>query len=417
MTTMLRRKFRRPVLSRLTIAWSSALFAAAAITGAVLAPSLIGAGDARISLPVDGIELMARPVEPQPETDETTGGLRLAAPGFKEPPTLTVGGPDESEDIADILAYPDEFPGDPDLGEPLNPNDIVITIAGGNRPATTPSAASLTAAPRFRPVPNPDPDLLRDTPFGKIPKPAGDGRVAMHYYRNGFDGGDGAPTVSLIVGGLGLNKALTERAIDDLPPEVSLAFAPYAKDLDFWTEKARKSGHEVLIELPMETYSGDPSALGAAGLLTSRSASENLQRLDWLMSRFGGYFAATNYLGGKFAADDTAMAPILSRLTEAGVGYVDDTGRASALSKRTGAAVASVTRILPPAPDDSARLRIKRELANLETLAKRDGAILAKAYAFPATIDEIAAWAEALEKKEVLLAPASSALPHRRASR
>ena len=127
-------------------------------------------------------------------------------------------------------------------------------------------------------------------------------------------GGDGSPTVSLIVGGLGLNKALTERAIDDLPAEISLAFAPYAKDLDFWTEKARNAGHEVLIELPMENYSGDPTALGAAGLLTSRTPAENLQRLDWLMSRFGGYFAATNYQGGKFAANDEAMAPILARL-------------------------------------------------------------------------------------------------------
>ena len=417
MAAMPRRKFKRPVFSRLTIAWSSALFAAAAMAGAVLAPGLIGAGETRISLPVEGIEMMARPAEPQPETDRKTGGLRLAAPGFKEPPPLNLGEPEEGDEIAEILAYPEEFPGDPDIGAQLNPDDFVITIAGSNRPATTPNAASLTAAPRFRPVPNPDPDLLRDTPFGKIPKPAADGRTAMHYYRNSFDGGDGAPTVSLIVGGLGLNKALTERAIDDLPAEVSLAFAPYAKDLDFWTDKARKAGHEVLIELPMETYSGDPTALGAAGLLTSRTASENLQRLDWLMSRFGGYFAATNYLGGKFAADDAAMAPILARLTEAGVGYVDDTGRASALSKRTGAAIASVSRILPPAPDDSARLRVKRELANLEMLAKRDGAALAKAYAFSATIDEIAAWTETLEKKGVLLAPASSALPRRRASR
>ena len=400
------------------MAWGGALFAATAVASAVVAPGLMGAGETRISLPVETLEMMARPLDPQPETDQATGGLRLAAPGFKEPPTLNVGGPADDQ-IADTLAYPEELPDadDPDLGAPLDPDDIVITIAGGGRGVTTPTAASLTPAQSFRPVPSPDPALLRDTPFGKIPKPATDGRTAMHYYRNGFTGGNGAPTVSLIIGGLGLNKALTERAIDDLPAEVSLAFAPYAKDLDFWTKKARMAGHEVLIELPMETYSGDPSALGAAGLLTSRTTSENLQRLDWLMSRFGGYFAATNYLGGKFAADDKAMAPILARLTEAGVGYVDDTGRASALTSRTGAAVASVARILPPAPDDSARARIQRELEGLEALAKRDGAALAKAYAFPATIDEVAAWAETLEKAGVLLAPASSALPQRRVSR
>ncbi len=420
MAAKVRRRFRTPVFSRLTLAWSGAFVAAALLVGAVFAPSLIGADEARISLPVDGVELMARPTEPQPETDKATGGLRLAAPGFKEPPATDFGIADSGGDL-DRLAYPEEFDaGDtPLLEEPLNPDDIVITIAGAGRPASgvTPvTAASLTPI-RARPVPDPHPDLLRDTPFGKIPKPAKDGRLAMHYYRNGFDGGDGTPTVSLILGGLGLNKALTERAIDDLPPEISLAFAPYAKDLDFWTAKARKAGHEVLIELPMENYSGDPTALGAAGLLTSRSPAENLQRLDWLMSRFGGYFAATNYQGGKFAANDDAMVPVLARLREAGVGYVDDTGAASALMRRTGASIASVARVLPPAPDDSARLGIKQELTALEALARRDGAALAKAYAFAATIDEIAEWSRSLEKKDVALAPASSALPARRASR
>ncbi len=414
MAARVRRKFRAPVLSRLTLAWSGALFAAAAMVVAAFAPALMGVNETRISLPVEGVEMLARTAEAPPETDRATGGLRLAAPGFKEPPATDFDVAEIGGDL-DRLDYPDDF----DIGAgpaTLDPDDIVITIAGANRPAASATAASLTPL-RARPVPNPDPDLLRDTPFGKIPKPAPDGRTAMHYYRNGFDGGDGAPTVSLILGGLGLNKALTERAIDELPAEVSLAFAPYAKDLDFWTEKARKAGHEVLIELPMENYSGDPSALGAAGLLTSRTPAENLQRLDWLMSRFSGYFAATNYQGGKFAADDEAMGPILSRLREAGVGYVDDTGAAGALTQQTGAAVASVARVLPPAPDDSARQRIKRELTALEKLAQRDGATLAKAYAFSATIDEIAEWSGSLEKKGVALAPASSALPQRRASR
>jgi|GEM_PF-1970463 len=418
MAAKVRRKFRAPVFSRLTLAWGGAFVIASAIVAAAFAPMIVGGDGERISLAVEGVELMARAPEPQPETDETTGGLRLAAPGFKEPPS-TQFNLAESDEPLDRLPYPEDFAAADDapvLDEPLDPDDIVITIAGGSRPALSATAAALTPV-RARPVPNPDPDLLRDTPFGKIPKPASDGRTAMHYYRNGFDGGDGSPTVSLILGGLGLNKALTERAIDELPAEISLSFAPYAKDLDFWTEKARRAGHEVLIELPMENYSGDATALGAAGLLTSRTPAENLQRLDWLMSRFGGYFAATNYQGGKFAADDAAMAPILERLREAGVGYVDDTGAASALSRRTGAAVASVTRVLPAAPDDSARQRITRELEALEKLAARDGAALAKAYAFSATIEEIAAWTETLKKKDVALAPASAALPHRHASR
>ncbi len=364
---------------------------------------------------MDGVEVMARQ---EPAAPARAGGLRLAAPGVDEefPKDPETG--DETETV-DVLAYPDEFDvpeTPPDDVMPFDPDDVVITIAGSGQRVTSVTTASATK-PRARPIPDADPALLRSTPFGKIPKPANDGRLALNYYRASFDGGDGAPQVALIVSGLGLNKSITERAIDNLPPEISLAFAPYAEDLPFWTEKARNAGHEVLIELPMETYRGEPSALGAAGLLTSRTPEENLQRLDWLMSRFGGYFAATNYLGGKFAADPKSMAPVLTRLREAGVAYVDDTGAAQSIARRSGTAVAAVTRVIPPAPNDAARASVRRALDGLEASARRDGKALGKTFAHAATIDEIESWAQSLEKKGLTLAPASSALPSRYASR
>ena len=411
-----KRRFKAPVFSRLTLAWFSAFAIAAVAAGGVAYKTFAVSEKERISLPIEGLETFARAPATSQIEEEPRGGLRLSAPGLREEPA---GDPTIEPDIGDILAYPEEF----DLAldeseeEPFDADDVIITIAGSSRPVTEATAASLTPLDRPRPIADPDPALLRDTPFGKIPKRGADGRKAMHVYRNSFDGGDGRPQVAIIVGGLGLNKALTERAIDELPPEISLAFAPYANDLDFWTRKARAAGHEVLIELPMESYGGAVEALGAAGLLTSRTPGENLQRLDWLMSRFGGYFAATNYLGGKFAADPEALAPILRKLGEAGVGYIDDTGAARAVAPRAGASVASVDRVIPPAPDDSARRDIRQELQALKKTAEREGAALAKTYAFRVTIDEIADWAKTLDEEEIVLAPASSRLPQRYASR
>lgn len=416
MATGKRRRLKAPVLSRLTFAWMSVAGLVFAVSAFAIAPMVTGHGGEKISLPVDGVETLARANEPAAPTPSSDGGLRLAPPGVAEAPEqIAVIG----DDISDILDYPAEFPTVTAMDEPpmMNPDDVIITIAGGQNGVQRPTVASVQPVPRITAVADPHPDLLRATAFGKIPKIAPDGRKAMHFYRNGYEGSDGRPQVSVIVGGLGLNAQLTEQAIDKLPPEISLSFAPYAKDLEFWTEKARKAGHEVIIELPMESYGGDAEALGTAGLLTSRTPAENLQRLDWLMSRFGGYFAATNYLGAKLAADEEAFAPILARLREAGVAYIDDTGAALTLGPKVGAHVAAVDRVIPAALDDSARRRIRRELKSLTTLARREGSAMAKTYAYTVAIDEIAAWANDLADSEVALAPASAALPTRYASR
>ena len=227
----------------------------------------------------------------------------------------------------------------------------------------------------------------------------------------------GAPQIAIIVGGLGLNTALTERAIDELPSNISLAFAPYAKNLDFWTRKARQAGHEVIIELPMEGYGGNPDALGAAGLLTSRKPQDNLQRLDWLLARFGGYFAATNYQGAKFSTDPEALATVMKRLRQSGVAYIDDTGAALDVARKEGAAVATVSRVIPPAPDDSKRSTVRRELRALEQTARKNGAALGKTYAYATTIDEISAWAKSLQENGFEAAPASAVLQATAANR
>ena len=416
-----RRKYRPPVLSRLTLAWLSAFGLVVVLAGVFTYSASSDHGPGRIALALEGIEVFARPAETTSVEDtnlaSTTPGLRLSAPDLRESDPTIEGAPTSADGIEtnDTLSYPQEFAVE-ELAEPdLPPGEIVITINGGGQKATTPINASLT--PVIQPIPDPDPELLRTTPLGKIPRIAPDGRSALSAYARPFKNPTGSARVAIIVGGLGLNSNLTERAIDELPPEVSLAFAPYAKDLDFWTQKARNAGHEVLIELPMEGYGGNDGALGAAALLSTRTTQENLQRLDWLLARFGGYFAATNYLGAKFSSDVDAMAPILKKLGDAGVAYIDDTGAARGAIETAPVTWTTVNRMIPPAPDDNARHAVRRELKALETIAARDGAALGKTYAYGATIDEIVDWAADIENKDLVTAPASSVLQTRRATR
>ena len=51
-----------------------------------------------------------------------------------------------------------------------------------------------------------------------------------------------------MIGGLGLNAKDTRQAIEQLPPEITLSFVPYADGLQGWIDLARANGHEVLLE-------------------------------------------------------------------------------------------------------------------------------------------------------------------------
>jgi len=398
------RRFKLPVLSRLAWAWIG--FSGLALGAVLVAANDGGKTRAAVAMAVEGIELLAPPEVRRKPLE--TPRERLA-----EPPPSSDKGPvplDDPYAIEAVDAFADA--GDAAIPDEDPAADIVITVDGaparaiGEAPRPKPAAAA-------QPIASPDESLLRRSAYGLAPRIGADGRRPSEVYAQPFTPG-GNPNVAVIVGGLGLNRALTERAIDELPPAITLAFAPYAKDLVFWTKRARDAGHEIMIEIPMENRESDAEALGPAALLTARTAAENAQRLEWILSRFQGYFGATNYLGAKFSGDRDAIEGLLARLDAAGLAYIDDTG---VLARETrGGAVGAVDRLVDPGYGDNAE-KTRRGLEALEKIAKREGDALGKTYAHDATLDDIVVWTESLDAKGLTLAPASAVLALRAGDR
>ena len=98
-----------------------------------------------------------------------------------------------------------------------------------------------------------------------------------------------SPMIAIVVTGLGINEQGSLDAIDQLPDEVTLAFAPYGKTLTTTVAAARTAGHEVLLEVPLEPFDYPQNDPGPQTLLTGEPPRANLDKLFWLMARFGGY--------------------------------------------------------------------------------------------------------------------------------
>ena len=248
--------------------------------------------------------------------------------------------------------------------------------------------------------------LTAPGPGGLLPIIAADGRTPAQVYARPFRD-TGAPKAALVIGGLGLNAKATRQAIEDLPPEVTLSFVPYAEGLQGWIDLARSNGHEVLLEAPMEPLDYPQNDPGPYTLMAQDPPLETTKRLEMLLSRATGYFGVTNYLGGRFLTSDAAMGVFGGALHQRGLGFIDD---GSAGGRGGAEPRASAERVIDQDLDAGS---IDQQLQALESSALQHGKALASGFAYPVTLQEVQKWAAALQAHGVVLAPASALMSRR----
>jgi polysaccharide deacetylase 2 family uncharacterized protein YibQ len=256
-----------------------------------------------------------------------------------------------------------------------------------------------------------DPKLLDTSRHGAIPKIGPDGtRPATAYAHpvpvppNKKDW----PRIAIVIGGVGISASGTADAFGKLPAPVTFAFAPYGVGLEKMAAQALADNHEVLLQVPMEPFDYPDNDPGPQALLTSLSGDQNVDRLQWLMSRFQGYVGIINFMGARFAGAEPALAPVLREAAKRGLIYVDDgTAPRSVASQIAGShnlPFAKTDLVLDATPTP---IEIDRALARLEILARDNGAAVGHADAQPATVARISEWAKKVEARGFVLVPIS----------
>ena len=308
--------------------------------------------------------------------------------------------------------------GDPDAGEPR----VLLTVAPHPRgpaevvsqavtptPGSATSASSSAALIAANGIVITDPALTEETSDGPLPKVGGDGRRPMDAYARRFDRSDPRPRVAIIVGGLVIGEAITQSAVDKLPPAITLSFTPYGNGLQSSVSAARAAGHEVLLELPMEPFDYPSNDPGPNTLMTGTAAVDNPAHMQWLMSRISGYAGVMNMQGAKFLSATDDLRPVVEQLKRRGLFLLDngqaDRSVAPELAATTQTPFARADEVIDRVPS---RDGVALALTNLETAAKTRGSAIGVATANPMTIDRITAWAAELEQKGIALAPVTA---------
>lgn len=362
-------------------ATGAAALVGTALIGIALVAAIRRDPDGGEPIAVASIEKRAAPVGPQ-------AGTPIAAAEGTSRGAASAG---DLETSAGVTVYR------PDASSA--PGSIVITVPD--------------EAGTIKLVPSPDRRLVERSRYGLLPKTAPDGTTPAKAYARPLGPEPSTKPlgrIALVVGGLGISQTGTADAIAKLPPQISLAFAPYGAELERTVQRARGEGHEVFLQLPMEPFDFPDNDPGPHTLLTGPNAPDNPDRLAWALGRFTGYVGVINFLGGRLTADEGALSPILRELAGRGLMVVDDGSSARSLlapaATRAQIPAVKVDRTLDTVAQAAA---IDKELAGLEAMAQERGIAVGAATALPVSLDRLSRWAQTLEAKRIQLVPLSAA--------
>jgi uncharacterized protein len=314
----------------------------------------------------------------------------------------------ETEQVADAPAETDVASADAVVEEPAPESDDAPALRDDY-----PQEAAIVVTGRRALAPSPQIKITETTSWGPLPRVSGDGSKASVVYARTTSKNilhSDSPKIALLLGGMGLNKKLTQKAIKDLPADITLAFAPYGNELQEQVDKARKEGHEVFLQVPLEPVGYPATNPGPKTLVGDGSEAENIDSLRWHMSRFHGYAGIVNYMGGRFLAMPKAMKPMLNELKQRGVFFLEDGSMAlsstETAAKLTKTQVRRAKVVIDSTPTPQA---IISALTLLEEQATGTGLAIGTGSGLEVTIDTVRDWAKAAAERGIILVPISAA--------
>ncbi|MDX2028964.1 MAG: divergent polysaccharide deacetylase family protein [Alphaproteobacteria bacterium] len=200
----------------------------------------------------------------------------------------------------------------------------------------------------------------------------------------------GQMLIAVVIDDLGLDIRDTRRAIN-LPPQVTLAFLPYATRLKEQARDARNHGHELLLHMPMEPMGrADP---GPGALLTGLPQDELQRRLEVGLASFTGFDGVNNHMGSKFTADAAGMDLVMKELQQRSLFFLDSRTSTQSVGEQTARQYGLATIGRDVFLDDDGTLpAIRKQIEQAEHIARRKGHAVVIGHPHPTTLEALESW-------------------------
>lgn len=221
------------------------------------------------------------------------------------------------------------------------------------------------------------------------------------------------PQIVIVIDDMGVNMRRS-REMAELRYPTTLAYMPYADNLQRQTKQAFDNGHELIVHMPMEPQDMAHNNPGPDALLTSLSAEENRARLLRNLSKFDGYIGLNNHMGSKITASRKAMLPIMQTIKEKGLWFLDSRtiGNSVAGPLAEELQIPYVTRDVFLDNMESVDAILK-QLRQLEQIAASRGYAIGIGHPYGATVEALKQWMPAARQRGFEFVPLSTVIAKR----
>ncbi len=216
--------------------------------------------------------------------------------------------------------------------------------------------------------------------------------------------------IAILLTNLGLGKNVTEFAMQ-LPKEIAFGFSPYTNSLKILMSKAKDTGHEIFIELPLETDKYPLDDVGPLGILTSLDKGENSSRLQSILLAFPNINGVYSLPNERFTDNLVSVEPILDILARHRLlllyGKSTPNISLTQLVSQKKIPIVSCDIYIDLSTEYD---QIKQKLEKLEEISRSKGIALGYINSYPITMNALLDWIKNLNYNEVELVLVSEAL-------
>lgn len=196
---------------------------------------------------------------------------------------------------------------------------------------------------------------------------------------------EGGATVSIIIDDVGHSRRYGE-AILNLDDRLTLAILPFTPFSQYFSDKGRAAGNEIMLHLPMESISNKNASDTQLQVDMKRDAFEHMLARN--LGAFEGFTGINNHQGSRMMQDSMRLGWLMESIADDNMFFVDSktVGRSPATSIASSKGIPTVGRDI--FLDDTAdEADIKRQFDRMIKLALRDGHAVAIGHPRPNTIN------------------------------
>lgn len=206
--------------------------------------------------------------------------------------------------------------------------------------------------------------------------------------------------VVIVIDDMGIDKKRSAR-MARLSTQLTLAFLPYAHNVQAQVDAASAMGHEIMMHVPMlpEGVKIDP---GPNVLRGDVSADELRARITANLDGFDGYVGINNHMGSKFTQDRAGLDMLMTELAKRNVFFLDSKTHPKSVAEQVAAEAGLMSAHRDVFIDHvETPQAVAKALAQVEHEARKNGVAIAIGHPKDVTIEGLAAWLPTLKAKGI----------------